>query len=109
MATNTSIQNMPGWENATRGYAAKYPTREVLLEHGTGSANTERMVAQHAAGDPPPNHYTSTPGVHTFGPKGTFSHLMPLVRADGSVATPAAAARNLKEVTHRGGVDRSGK
>ncbi|HEX2037185.1 MAG TPA: hypothetical protein VHS99_23660 [Chloroflexota bacterium] len=42
MATNTSIQNMPGWENAVRGYEAKHQTRKVLLEHGTDNASTER-------------------------------------------------------------------
>ena len=93
VSTNTSIQNLPGWENAARGYEARYPTRKVNLEHGTGNAYTERMVSQQAAGDPPPIFYTSTPGVHNFGPRGTFTDLMPLVRADRSV--------NLKDIPDR--------
>lgn len=90
VATNTSIENMPGWEKAAQGYEAKYPTRKVKLEHGTGGAYADRMVSQQAAGDPPPIFYTATTGAHNFGPKGVFMDLMPLVKADRSV--------NLKDI-----------
>lgn len=96
VATNTSIQNMPGWENAAQGYEQKYPTRKVKLEHGTGSAYTERMVSQQAAGDPPPIFYTSTTGIHNFGPKGVFTDLMPLVKADRTITLKDIPERALK-------------
>jgi multiple sugar transport system substrate-binding protein len=102
VATNTSIQNMPAWEKAAQGYEQKYPTRKVKLEHGTGSEYTERMVAQQAAGDPPPIFYTATTGVHNFGPKGVFSDLMPLVKADRSVNLKDIPERALKGYTWAG-------
>jgi multiple sugar transport system substrate-binding protein len=93
VATNTSIQNLPGWEKAARGYEAKYPSRTVKLEHATGTAYSERMVSQQAAGDPPPIFYTSTTGIHNFGPKGIFTDLMPLVKVDRTI--------NLKDIPDR--------
>jgi len=102
VSTNTSIQNMPGWEKAAQGYEAKFPTRKVKLEHATGSAYTDRMVSQQAAGDPPPIFYTSTTGIHNFGPKGTFTDLMPLVKADRAVNLKDIPDRALKGYTWAG-------
>ena len=92
VSTDTSIQNMPGWEKAARGYEEKYPGRKVNVEH-VNTGLTDKIIAQHAAGDPPPIFYTSTTGVHNLAPKGVNSDLMPLVRADKTV--------NLKDIPDR--------
>src|SRR5205823_14385024 len=63
VTTDTSIQNLPGWQNAAQGYEQKYATRKVTIEHLT-SGLIDKVIAQQAAGDPPPIFYTSTPGVH---------------------------------------------
>ncbi len=102
VSTNTSIQNMPGWEKAAQGYEQKYPTRKVKLEHGTGNAYTERMVSQQAAGDPPPIFYTATTGVHNFGPKGVFTDMMPLVKADRTISLKDIPDRALRGYTWGG-------
>jgi ABC-type glycerol-3-phosphate transport system substrate-binding protein len=80
VTTDTSIQNLPGWQNAAQGYEQKYATRKVTIEHLT-SGLIDKVIAQQAAGDPPPIFYTSTPGVHNLGPKGVNLDLMPLVKA----------------------------
>ena len=40
VTTDTSIQNLPGWQNAAKGYEQKYPTRKVNIEHLTSSSGT---------------------------------------------------------------------
>src|SRR6266536_5900080 len=89
VTTDTSIQNLPGWQKAAQGYEQKYPTRKVNLEHLT-SGLIDKIITQQAAGDAPPVFYISTPGIHNLGPKGVNTDLMPLVKADKTV--------NLKEV-----------
>jgi multiple sugar transport system substrate-binding protein len=92
VTTDTSIQNLPGWQNAATGYEQKYAGRKVNLEHLT-SGLIDKVIAQQAAGDAPPIFYTSTPGVHNLGPKGVNMDLMPLVKADKTV--------NLRDIPDR--------
>src|SRR5918912_717001 len=68
VTTDTSIQNLPGWQNAAKGYEQKYPTRKVNIEHLT-SGLIDKIIAQQAGGDAPPVFYISTPGIHNLGPK----------------------------------------
>src|SRR5262245_38495319 len=48
VSTDTSIQNMPGWEKAARGYEQKYPGRRVNVEH-INTGLTDKIITQHAA------------------------------------------------------------
>ena len=57
---------------------------------------------QQAAGDPPQIFYTSTPGIHNFGPKGVFSDLMPLVKADKTINLRDIPDRALKGYSWQG-------
>src|SRR5262245_60699950 len=58
VTTDTSIQNMPGWENAARGYEQQYPNRKVSLEH-VNTGLVDKIIAQQAGGDAPPVFYLS--------------------------------------------------
>jgi multiple sugar transport system substrate-binding protein len=92
VTTDTSVQNLPGWENAARGYEQRYPNRKVRLEH-VNTGLVDKIIAQQAGGDAPPVFYLSTTTVHNLGPRGVIADLMPLVRADRTL--------NLKDIPER--------
>ena len=95
VVTDTSIQNLPGWEKAAQGYEQKYPTRKVRLEHLT-SGLIDKVIAQQAGGDAPPIFYTSTTGVHAMAPKGVNTDLMPLVKAEKTISLKDIPERAIK-------------